>query len=452
MDTEKVRKRARRRAPLRRPPVSLARGLIIRWCCLQRDIENRKRAERVSQGEKALLELIASGSELPTVLHKLCELLDSVAEGCFSGVLLLDPSHQWVKLAIAPSLPDSYNRALEGLAVSLENGPCGMAATLQQQVIVSDLAAETRWSSDGWPGLALAHGIRSCWSTPVLSRSGESLATFAVYQRSPGTPTAQHEDLMQRLTQLAGIAIERARSEEALSKARLELAHAARVTSLGMLTASIAHELNQPLSGIVTNASTGLRMLTGEAPNLEGARRTTQRTLRDAQRAGEVIARLRALFGGKATTPEPVDLNDAACEVLALLRIELQQGRVVLCTELSEALPQVHADRVQLQQVILNLLLNAVAAMAEVDQRPRQLLVQTTHQAGEVCLSVRDSGVGIGEERIAQIFDAFFTTKSHGMGIGLSVSRAIIEEHRGRIWAKTNEGPGATFTFALPAI
>ena len=240
-------------------------------------------------------------------------------------------------------------------------------------------------------------------------------------------------------------------SEEALSKARSELAHVARVMSLGTLTASIAHEVNQPLSGIITNASTCVRMLDADPPNVDGARETAKRTIRDGRRAADVITRLRALFARKDAVTELVDLNEATREVIALSRSELERNRVITKTELAEPLPLVTGDRVQLQQVILNLLRNGSDAMAKVDDRPRELLFKTEiEDSDRVRVSVQDAGIGFSGQSPEQLFHSFYTTKEDGMGIGLSVSRSIIENHQGRLSATPNDGPGVTFSFSLP--
>jgi PAS domain S-box-containing protein len=240
-------------------------------------------------------------------------------------------------------------------------------------------------------------------------------------------------------------------SEEALAKARSELADVARVTSLATLTASIAHEVNQPLSGIVTNASTCLRMLTLDPPNVHGARETARRTIRDGNRASDVITRLRALYGKKDTIAERVDLNHATREVIALSLGELKRNRVILRCELVADLPLVRGDRVQLQQVILNLLRNGSDAMNTVHDRPRELLIRTERdEGGQALLSVKDAGIGFDPQSMDKLFQPFYTTKNDGMGIGLSVSRSIIEQHGGRLWATLNDGPGATFSFSIP--
>jgi signal transduction histidine kinase len=232
---------------------------------------------------------------------------------------------------------------------------------------------------------------------------------------------------------------------------RSELAHLARIASLGTLTASIAHEVSQPVTGIITNASACLRILATETPNIDSARETLRRAMRDGQRASEVITRLRALFSKKSASIEPVNLNEAAREVIMLMMNELRRRGAVLRLELAENLPPVLGDRVQLQQVILNLLLNAAEAMSGIEDRTRQLVLKTEYDEGDrVQLSVVDAGVGFEQPDIERLFDAFYTTKSDGMGIGLSVSRAIIESHQGRLWARANEGPGATFAFSVP--
>jgi PAS domain S-box-containing protein len=242
-------------------------------------------------------------------------------------------------------------------------------------------------------------------------------------------------------------------AEVAIDNARSELARVTRVMSLGTLTASIAHEINQPLAGIITNANTCLRMLAADPPNVDGARETARRTIRDGNRTSQVITRLRALFGKRGPTAEPVDLNNAVREVIALSLSILQRDRVILRTELADDLPLVIGDRVQLQQVILNLLQNASDAMSPVEDRPKQLLIRTERDEGDrVRLTVRDSGIGFGPQALDRVFDAFYTTKNDGMGIGLSVSRSIIESHHGRLWAAPNDGPGATFSFSIPRL
>jgi signal transduction histidine kinase len=225
----------------------------------------------------------------------------------------------------------------------------------------------------------------------------------------------------------------------------------ARTRSLAAFTASIAHEVNQPLSGIITNAGTCLRMLAADPPNVDGAREAARHTIRDGNRASEIISRLRALFNNKRGATEDMDFNESVREVVALFLSELQKNRVLLTLELAPELPPVPGDPVQLQQVILNLLRNALEAMSTVDDRPRKLLIRTQRdKLDQVRLTVQDTGRGIAPHNLEGIFDPFYTTKSLGMGIGLFVSRAIIESHHGRIWAALNDGQGAAFSFSIP--
>jgi C4-dicarboxylate-specific signal transduction histidine kinase len=241
------------------------------------------------------------------------------------------------------------------------------------------------------------------------------------------------------------------RTEEALRQTQGDLAHVARVTTLNTMTASIAHEVSQPLAGILMNANTCKRMLAADPPNLAGVAETVRRTIRDANRAQEVITHLRAMFSSKTPTMEMADLNDVAREVIALSTAELRRGGGLVRTDFADDLPHVSIDRVQLQQVILNLLLNAAEAMAGVQDRSRTILVQTRlHDDGSVRLDVRDSGTGVDPKAAERLFDAFYTTKPKGLGVGLSISRSIIEKHDGRLWVEANAGPGATFSFCIP--
>jgi PAS domain S-box-containing protein len=558
-------------------PLRPTAGRIARWYVLGTDIDDRKRAEALLAGEKRILEMVAGGHPLPQILDALCRLVEQSAGGCYCSIVLLDPGGIRLEQGAAPSLPAGFIDSSIGRPVTAEADPCAMAACLNEQVIVVDLASETRWAAYQWCPMALAHGLRACWATPISSAAGKVLGAFALYYDKPTTPTRHHLSLIEQFTHIAKIAIERAqsdaalrrseaflaegqrlsmtgsfvwrldtdditfsaelhrifafendvpvtleriasrvhpddlplvaekialaraggvdheyevrlrmpdesvkylrtyahptrhadghiefvgamqdvterrRSEEALNKARSELAHVARLTTLGALTASIAHEVNQPLSGIITNASTCLRMLDADPPNVDGARDTAQRTIRDANRASDVIARLRVLFAKKSAATETVDLNDATREVIALSLSELRGDGVIVRADLADDLPPVTGDRVQLQQVILNLLRNAADAMSGLDDRPKRLVIRTERDPGDrVRLTVQDTGVGLEPGLVDRLFDAFYTTKATGMGIGLSVSRSIIENHRGRLWAEENDGPGASFSFSLP--
>ena len=390
-------------------PVRDTDGRILRWCSLLTDIDERKRAEDALKRGEAFL---AEGQRLSRIggfswrvetgeitwseeLHRIFGFERDVT-------VTLDLIGSRVHPEDIPLLNDMIEKAREAVT----------DFEYEHRLLMPDHSVKYLHF--------IAHGIR---------------------------------DLDGRLEYIGAVqdVTQRQISEEALAKARSELAHVASVTSLATLTASIAHEVNQPLSGIVTNASTCLRMLTLDPPNVDGARETARRTIRDGNRASDVITRLRALFSKKHTLAERVDLNDAAREVIALSLSELQRNRMILRCELADDLPLVTGDRVQLQQVILNLLRNASDAMNTVHDRPRELLIRTERYEGDqALLSVRDAGLGFDPQTADRLFETFYTTKHDGMGVGLSVSRSIIASHQGRLWAKLNDGPGATFSFSLP--
>jgi PAS domain S-box-containing protein len=557
-------------------PLREADGRIVTWHLLQMNIDDRKQAEVLIAGEKRVLEMVATGQPMARILESLCSLVEGAVVGGFCSIVLTDARTSRLKHGAAPSLPESFIASVIGRPVTAESGPCAMAVHDGRQVIAPDLLTDGRWADD-WTPMATAHGLRSCWSIPLLSSAGKALGAIAIYHEQPSTPATADQAVIDQITHIASIAIERAQSdaalkrseaflaetrrlsstgglskrmatgeitwsdeiyrmfgfepgvpvtleliltrvhpddvstfeamlaaqelasdyiheyrllmpdgaikhlyvvasagrdqdgeleyiaavqdvtlrrqsEEALTKARSELARVARVSSLGALTASIAHEVNQPLSGIVTNAGTCMMMLDEEPPDIRGARETARRTIRDGNRAADVIARLRALFTSGPAALETMDLNLVAREVIALAMSELQRNGVVVLTELANDLPLVTADRVQLQQVILNLLLNASDAMSAIRDRSRQVVVRTERDSADgVRLSVQDAGAGFDPEVADRLFEAFYTTKTGGMGIGLSVSRSIIASHGGRLWATRNAGPGATFSFAIPS-
>jgi signal transduction histidine kinase len=246
---------------------------------------------------------------------------------------------------------------------------------------------------------------------------------------------------------------ERKRAEEErerLRQAQVELTHVSRVNTMGELTASLAHEIRQPIAAAMTDANTCLRWLAGDTPNLEEAREAARRVLKDGTRASEIVTRLRMLFKKEATERELVDVNDVIREIIALLRSELARYSISVKTRLTTDLPQVLGDRVQLQQVMMNLIMNSVDAMKETDWTREVAIKSEQGENGQIQVSVTDTGVGLPPEHAGQIFNAFFTTKANGTGMGLRISRSIVESHGGRLWATDNSLHGTTFCFSLP--
>ena len=240
-------------------------------------------------------------------------------------------------------------------------------------------------------------------------------------------------------------------SEQRLLDAQMELAHVTRMTTLGELTASISHEVNQPLAGVIANAEACLRWLNRETPDLDAARRSVKWIIEDGNRASEVIRRVRSLAKKSDIEMVPLDVNDVVRETTGLMQREVFSHQVSLRMELAPALPTILGDRVQLQQVIINLVMNGIEAMQSVADRPRELLIRSRQEEKQLVLvSVTDCGVGISAENADRLFNAFFTTKSGGMGMGLSVCRSIMEAHGGRLWATANIPHGTTFQFTLP--
>jgi C4-dicarboxylate-specific signal transduction histidine kinase len=244
---------------------------------------------------------------------------------------------------------------------------------------------------------------------------------------------------------------ERKRAEEAYREAQLELAHANRIATMGQLTSSIAHEVNQPITAAVTYALAARRFLSAEPPNLHEADDALSLIVREGNRAGEVVGRIRALIKKAPPRKDAVAINDAILEVIALTRTEAADNNVSVQTQLAEGLPRVQGDRVQLQQVLLNLIINAIEAMREVGERERELLVSSRKEPDGVSVEVRDSGPGLAPAALERVFEAFHTTKPGGLGLGLSICRSIIEAHNGQLWASPNVPRGAIFRFTAPA-
>ena len=318
------------------------------------------------------------------------------------------------------------------------------------------LADYTLPSFDGLSALRLARERRP--DTPFIFLSGTLDEEVAIESLKVGATDYVFKNRMSRIVSSVQRALReaaeragRAQAEKVLRATQAELAHAARITTMGEMAASLAHEVTQPLSAVILNGNACLRWLSAEPPDLSEARKSVERIVRDATRTGEVIARIRALTGRTATEKERLDLNEAIEQVLVLLGAELRRNQVEVRTRLHPGLAPVLGDRVQLQQLLLNLFINANEAMSVVAERPRELVVSSAdHDLSQVVVSVRDNGAGLDPQLGDRIFDAFVSTKPGGLGMGLAICRSIVESHGGRLWAEADDGPGITFRFTIP--
>jgi C4-dicarboxylate-specific signal transduction histidine kinase len=292
----------------------------------------------------------------------------------------------------------------------------------------------------------------------VFTVSALFVGTLSAAERSATESLRRARDVLKGTVQelqksneaLQTESLERKHAEEARREAQAELARVSRVTTMGELTASLAHEVNQPIAASVTNANTCLRWLTRDHPDVEEARAAAMRIVKDGTRAAEIVKRIRLLFKKSTPQRELMEVNEAIREMIVLLRSEATRYKITVRMELAADLPPIMGDRVQLQQVLMNLIMNSIDAMKEVDGA-RELVVKSQRtEKEEVLVSVSDTGVGLPPQQADQIFNAFFTTKPHGTGMGLRISRSIVESHGGRLWAADNSPRGASFHFALP--
>ena len=430
-------------------PVLNASGQVVQFVCTMMDITERKRAEALREGESRILEMIARDAPLEGILEKLVRVVEAQFAGLLCSVLLLEDG-QHVRHGAAPNLPAAYIEAINGLPIGPKAGSCGTAMYRREPVVVADILEDPLWEQ--YRDVAKLYGFRACWSTPILAHSGKALGSFAMYYREPGSPGAAESHALEMATHLAGIAIERklAREErERLRQAEADLAHMNRVATMGELTASLAHEIKQPITAAITDARTCLRWLSRDIPNVSEGRDAASRVVTGVTRAAEIISRISLLFKKGALQEELVDINELIQEMIVLLRSEASRYSISIHGELANDLPQMTADRVQLQQVLMNLMLNGIEAMKDVGTGGELTIKSQQDENRHLLISVSDTGVGLKPEQAEQIFDAFFTTKPQGTGMGLPISRSIVESHGGRLWATSNSGPGATFHFTL---
>src|SRR5580692_5082919 len=321
------------------------------------DVTERKQAEALRDGESHILEMIARDGPLEDILENLVRVVEAQFAGLFCSVLLLDEDGQRARHGAAPSLPESYTKAIDGLLIGPKAGSCGAAMYRREPVVVTDILQDPLWAT--YRGVAEAYGLRACCSTPILAHSGKALGSFAMYYREPRSPIPAETRALEMATHLAGIAIERrmARAErERLRQAQADLAHINRVTTMGELTASLAHEIKQPITAAMTDAKTCKRWLERDTPDVEEAREAASRIVKDVKRASDIISSISLLFKKDALQRDFLDVNEVIREMIVLLGSVATRHSISCRTELAEHLPQVVADRVQLQQVLMNLM------------------------------------------------------------------------------------------------
>jgi len=425
-------------------------GNIVQWYGTNTDIEDRKQAEeiRTAQARQAgvradVSAALSKPAHSGEFLRGSAEAIVRHLDAAFARIWTLNKEKNMLELQASAGMYTHLDGPHSRIPIGIQK--IGLIAEEKKPHLTNDVMNDPRVTDKVW---AQNEGMVSFAGYPLIvqDRVVGVMAMFARQRLSSATL-----DILASVADSIAQGIERKRAEEALRKAQVELAHVSRVTTLGELAASIAHEVNQPLAAIVTNGSACLRWLMGDSPNLEEARETARHVIRDGKRASEVINRIRALVRKTDSEKAQLDINQAVEEVVNLTEHEAVRKGVALRTELAGDLPFVVGDRVQLQQVILNLVMNGIEAMDTVTDRPREMVIRSCeHESDQLLVAVQDSGIGLDRQNLEKIFNTFYTTKPRGMGMGLKISRSIVENHGGRLWAVPNDdGPGATFQFTL---
>jgi len=407
------------------------------------------RANALRGGERDILEMIARGVPLSEVLDRLTRLNESEFPGLLASILLLDPSGKCLRHAAAPSLPESYTKAIDGAPIGPQAGSCGTAAYRKETVIVTDIQADPLWSHYRY--LAEPHELRACWSTPIFSQQGKVLGTFAMYYREVRSPSRAELQSLKATTHLAGIAIEKALLEERLRESQ-------KMEAFGQLAGGIAHDFNNILTAIKGNVS--LLKMEGLSAREQAA--VTDEISQAADRAASLTRHLLTFSRRRLMQPQALDLNEIVASVVKMLK-RLIGEHIVLETDYARGAVPVYADASMLEQVLLNLAVNSRDAMAkggrltlatgQVQVGKSEALLSGGGRPGQHArLIVSDTGTGIAAEHLPHIFEPFFTTKESGKGTGLGLSTVlgIVEQHRGWIEVDSRVGSGTTFNIYLP--
>jgi len=413
------------------------------------DVTARMRKQAVAQGERVALRMLAQGRGLEAALEALLENIERNNDEPICSVLITD-EHGRLRHGAAPRLDDRLRHAFDGIVIGpTAQNDCSTAAKRGAAVVIEDVEQDPLWVP--FRPLAAAHGVRACWWQPILSAAGQLLGTFAMYHRTPRRPTEEEHALLEDAAGAVGIVIERQRLDDLLDRHRAELAHVGRVSLLAELAGGLAHEMQQPLASIVNYAGGCERLLRAGTVEPQQLLDGMERIQNTALRAGQIIRGIRALAQKRTPSRERLDVNDVAHAAVQLIEGRARQHGVAIRLDLGAGIPLVQADRIQLEQVLLNLLSNGLEAMAE---RPGVMTVHTrVRDDGAVAVAVEDAGHGLGEGIASHMFEPFFTTKPTGLGLGLSIGRSIVESHEGKMWAAPALGGsgGAVVGFSLPA-
>jgi signal transduction histidine kinase/ActR/RegA family two-component response regulator len=422
------------------------------------DVTEQQRARAVLAGEKRLLEMVARGDSLPTILDALCRLVEELTSGSLSSILLLDPNARCLRHGAGPSLPIAYTKAIDGVVIGPSVGSCGTAAYRGEPVVVRDIANDPLWAD--FRELALAHGLRACWSTPIRSSQGKVLGTFAIYYREPCNPGAHERNLVEQITHIASIAIESRQAEEALRRSEQRLRQAEKMEAIGRLAGGIAHDFNNILGGILGYGE----LAQSHAGEDRVMRRYVDQMMLAGARGKGLVERILAFSRSGPGERVPVHVQSAVEETLEIVTASLTAG-VRLEQRLDAGDAAVVGDATRLHQVAMNLCTNALQAMAHggvltvvldrVAVTERRTLSHGTLAPGpHVRLAVSDTGSGIPPAVLERMFDPFFTTKGvgEGTGLGLSLVHGIVADLGGAIDVATQPGAGTTFTVWLPTM
>ena len=414
-----------------------------------RDISERKQAEELRAAHARQIAVRADVSmafgkkgSLKTILGECSEAIVRHLDAAFARIWTLSGDGKMLELQASAGM---YTH-LDGPHSRIPMGQfkIGMIAQERKAHLTNDVLNDPRISNRAW---AEKEGMASFAGYP-LSVGDRTVGVLAMFSRKP--VTSETTETLASGADLIAQGIERKRAQEALQMTQAELARVSRLTTMGELAASIAHEVNQPLTAVTNNSNACLRLLAADKLTPEILGRALEEIVADGTRASAVVARIRGFIKKEPVEKNKLDMNDVIQEVLALADRELYENRIRLERQLTRALPLVSADRVQMQQVLLNLIMNGIEAMIPVTDQPRALWVESrVDESGDILVAVRDSGHGLGSAA-DQVFTPFFTTKANGMGMGLSISRSLIENHGGRLWAMPNSPFGAVFSFTLP--